>query len=69
MYSQVNKLEIGEVRKRKKLTQKDVADHFGVSLTTYNGWENNFGKLPVTKAKEIIDYLSDKTLTLDDIIF
>lgn len=69
MYSQVNKLEIGEVRKRKKLTQKDVADHFGVSLTTYNGWEKNFGKLPVTKAKEIIDYLSDKTLTLDDIIF
>ena len=60
---------ISELRKRKGLTQKDVADKFGVSLTTYNTWENSFGRLPVTKAKELVSYLTDDSLTLDDVCF
>ncbi|OUC52634.1 hypothetical protein B7939_01075 [Eggerthia catenaformis] len=60
---------IYELRKRKGLTQQEVADYFNVSRTTYNAWEKNIKKLPVSKALEVIKYLSDGKCTLDDIIF
>ena len=63
------KLKLSEIRQRKKLTQREVADKFGVSLTTYNTWENNFGRLPIIRAKEIVSYLSDNKMTIDDIIY
>lgn len=63
------RFKIGELRKRKKLTQKEVASKFGVSLTTYNKWENSFGDLPARKAKEIVGFLTDDTMTLDDVDF
>lgn len=60
---------IGEIRKRKGLTQLQCAEHYKVSLTTFNYWENNFGTLPASRAREIVDFLSDGELTLDDIYF
>lgn len=69
MPDEKRKFLIGEVRKRKKLTQLDCAKHYNVSLTTYNYWENNFGSIPASRAKDIVDFLSDGELTLDDIYF
>lgn len=67
--SKERKYYISEIRKRKGLTQLDCAKHYNVSLTTYNTWEKNFGSIPCSKAKEIVDFLSDGALTLDDIYF
>ena len=60
---------IGELRRRKGLTQREVAKIFGVSLTTYNKWENSFGELPIRKANDLLCFLSDGKLTLDDVDF
>ena len=69
MQGEKRRYKIGEIRRRKGLTQKEVADYYGVSLTTYNKWENFFGDLPATRAREIVDFLSDGSMTLDDIDF
>lgn len=69
MNEEKRRFKIGELRRRKGLTQKEVAEIFGVSLTTYNKWENYFGELPVRKAKELVCFLSDNKLTLDDVDF
>ncbi len=69
MRDEKRRYKIGEIRRRKGLTQKEVADKYGVSLTTYNKWENYFGDLPVTRAMEIVAFLSDDSMTLDDIDF
>lgn len=62
------KFYISELRKRKGLTQDDMAKMLEISRTTYNFWERNFKKLPVSKANYIVKFLSDGELTLDNII-
>lgn len=55
-----------ELRARHNLTQADMAKKIGISLTTYNNWENNFGRLSVNKANTVASILG---VTLDEIFF
>lgn len=55
-----------ELRARHNLTQGDMAKKIGISLTTYNYWENNFGNLSVNKANMVASILG---VTLDEIFF
>ena len=53
-----------ELRAREKITQSDMAEKLGVSIQTYNFWENNFSKLSIEKAIKVADALNT---TLDEI--
>lgn len=48
---------IRELRARKGYTQRDMSKIVGVSLTTYNKWENNLNDITVSKLKRIADAL------------
>jgi len=45
-----------ELRVRKGKTQREVAQDLGVSLTTYNGWEQNVSNLKVSTVMKLADY-------------
>lgn len=53
-----------ELRARYNWTQLETARKMGVSLTTYNGWERNIGKVKVSKVKELAELFG---VTLNDI--
>ncbi|AEB06440.1 helix-turn-helix domain protein [Coriobacterium glomerans PW2] len=42
-----------EVRKARGLTQKDVADHLGISRQTYSGYENEQDRMTIGQAKSV----------------
>lgn len=50
------KFTLRELRARRKLTQRQVAEGLGVSLTTYNGWEKDISNVSVRKAQAVADY-------------
>lgn len=58
------KKSLKELRAREKLTQSDMAKKLGISIQTYNFWENNFPKLSIEKAIKVADALNT---TLDEI--
>ena len=44
------KYTLRELRARKDWTQEETAKRLGVSLQTYNAWEQNFGSVKVSPA-------------------
>lgn len=55
-----------ELRARKRYTQADMAKMLGISLQTYNDWENNFHKVAMQKGKKVAELLG---VGLGDIFF
>lgn len=55
-----------ELRARKNWSQEEIANKLGVSTATYNSWENDFGKIKISKGNEIANLFG---VTLDDIFF
>lgn len=45
-----------ELRARLGKSQREVAQDLGVSLTTYNGWEQNVSNLKVSTVMKLADY-------------
>ena len=60
------KYTLKELRAKHNLTQKEMAKAIGVSTTTYNTWEGDFGVIKIYQANKIANYLK---VTLDDIFF
>lgn len=50
------KYSIFELRTARNLTQKQVADDLGVSLTTYRHWEKDISQVGVSKACALAKY-------------
>ena len=50
-----------ELRARRGYTQGDMAKKLGVSLTTYNNWENNLNNVTIKKLKMIAEALEVST--------
>lgn len=46
-----------ELRARKEVTQKQVAEVIGVTRATYNSWEQDPGNIVIAKIYELADYL------------
>lgn len=55
-----------ELRARKQMTQAEVASKLGISTTTYNAWEADFGKVKARDGKKVADLFEVK---IDDIFF
>lgn len=45
-----------QIRKEKKLTQKDVAKVLNVERSTYTGWENGKDTIPLKKLIKLCNY-------------
>ena len=45
-----------ELRARKGKSQREVAQDLGISLTTYNGWEQNVSNLKISTALKLAEY-------------
>lgn len=60
------KYSLKELRVRKGETQSETAANLGVSLTTYNAWENNISNLKVSRVQALADYFG---VRLGDIFF
>ena len=45
-----------ELRKEKKLTQKELADYLGINEKTISRWENGESNIKPEKAKKLADY-------------
>lgn len=45
---------VKELRARKNLTQRQVADALGVSLPTYGAWEKNISGVGVSKVEALV---------------
>jgi DNA-binding helix-turn-helix protein len=58
------KKSLKELRARENKTQVEMAGLLGVSVQTYNTWENNFKKLSIEKAKKVASTLN---ASLDEI--
>ncbi|WP_455136383.1 helix-turn-helix transcriptional regulator [Thermophilibacter sp.] len=46
-----------EVRKRRGVKQKAVAEHLGVSRQTYSRYENRQEKMSIEQAKSVCEFL------------
>lgn len=44
---------IKELRARKNVTQKQAAEALGVSLPTYNRWENSVNSMKISQLKNL----------------
>ena len=42
-----------ELRARRNWTQEETAKRLGVSIQTYNAWENDFGKVKASSAAAV----------------
>lgn len=60
------KFSIKELRVRKDKTQAEAAKDLGITTTTYNAWENNFGIVKISNARKVAKYYG---VTLNDILF
>lgn len=45
-----------ELRARKGKSQREVAQDLNISLTTYNGWEQNVANLKVSTVMKLAEY-------------
>lgn len=55
-----------ELRARKNLTQKQVANSLGVSTQTYNSWEKDISNVAVSKVQLVANFYGVK---IDEIFF
>lgn len=53
-----------ELRKEKKLTQKELADYLGVNEKTISRWENGESTIKSDKAQALADYFGVNTAYL-----
>ena len=51
---------IKELRARKDITQKQAAADLGVSVQTYNAWENDISNVAISKVMAVADYYGVK---------
>ena len=59
-----------EVRKRKRLTQEEMAKRLNISRTTYTGYENGNFSPSLEKAleiKKILNYKNDDIFLISDV--
>lgn len=64
------RLKLIEVRKRKRLTQEEMAKKLNVSRTTYTGYENGTFSPSLEKAleiKKILGYKNDDIFLISDV--
>lgn len=54
-------LKVARIRQSKK--QTDIAEKLGISLGTYQKYENDPTTIPLGTVIEIVEYLSDDILT------
>lgn len=47
---------IKELRARKGVTQAKAAHDLGISVQTYNAWENNISNVGISKVAAVADY-------------
>ena len=47
---------IKELRARKGVTQAVAARDLGISVQTYNAWENNISNVAISKVAAVADY-------------
>lgn len=45
-----------ELRARKNKTQRQVAKDLGISVATYNAWENDVSNVAVSKVQAVANY-------------
>ena len=45
-----------ELRARKNVTQRQVALDLGISVATYNAWENDISNVAISKVQAVADY-------------
>lgn len=50
------KYTLKELRARKNLTQKQVANDLGISAQTYNAWEKDISNVAISKVQALADY-------------
>ena len=50
------KYSLRELRARKQVTQREVAEYVGVSLPTYGAWEKDLSNAPITKVILLAEY-------------
>lgn len=58
-----------EIRKRHKLTQKELCDKIGVLITTYSGYENGKHDIPteaIVRICELLDISADYVLGITE---
>lgn len=55
-----------ELRARHNWTQKQTAKLLGISMQTYNAWEQNFGKVKAINASKVAALFG---VTVDEIFF
>lgn len=59
------KFTLKELRARKDKTQREVADELGISLQTYNSWEQDISNVAVSKVYAVAEYYG---VTIDQIV-
>lgn len=62
----VEQYTLKELRARKNLTQKEVAQDLGISAQTYNAWERDVSGVAVSKVQALAEYFG---VSLGQIIF
>ena len=54
----MQQFSLRELRARKEVTQREVAEAIGVSTPTYGAWEKNILTAPVGKLIKIAEYFN-----------
>lgn len=58
------KFTLRELRARKNVTQKEVAQDLGISYQTYNAWEQDISNVGISKVYALAEYFG---VTIDEI--
>ena len=59
--AEIKQFSLKELRARRNYSQTDMAKKLGVSLVTYNKWENNLNNVTIFKLKAIVEALEVST--------
>lgn len=59
-------LTVREWRRVREISQENMAQSLGIHVNTYQLWEKNPEKIPISKAMEIASLLN---VGMDDIVF
>lgn len=59
--AEIKQFSLKELRARRNYSQTDMAKKLGVSLVTYNKWENNLNNVTIFKLKAIAEALEVST--------
>lgn len=58
------KYTLKELRARKDLTQREVAEDLGISYQTYNAWEQDISGVAISKVYAVAEYFG---VTIDEL--